>query len=638
MSENVSATEASRDGSMMPPRSRTPAIVAGALVGVLLGAGAFALFRSNGDVDCTPTTDLAAKSVARHWNEALLDAVRRDLPAPTVHARNLFHTSAGMFDAWAAYESTATGVYVDESLDAGDVETARNEAISYAAYRILHSRYLNAAGASDTTQQFDSLMEALCYPIDNLTATGDNPAALGNRIAATILERTFDDGANEADGYNETAYIPVNRALVVSESGTAMTDPNRWQPLQIGQMISQNGIPVENGVQEFIDPHWGYVDSFALPAPGPDGLPIDPGDPPYFGDPATDQEFKNAAIEVIRYSSVLDPAANVMIDISPASIGNSDLGTNNGSGYQLNPITGSSYEPNLVNEADFGRAAAEFWADGPSSETPPGHWNTLANSASDLIAPDLRIGATGPTVDRLEWDVKLYLALNGANHDAAVAAWGSKGYYDYTRPISMIRYMGGIGQSSDPDQPSYHDKGLPLEPGLVAVITDATTAPGEKHEALRGHEGEIAVYAWTGTPEDPETEIAGVAWILAVDWVPYQLPTFVTPSFAAYVSGHSAFSRASAEVLTAFTGSEFFPEGLGEWTIPAGSFEFEAGPPAPIVLQWATYQDASDQAGLSRLYGGIHVRADDFDGRLIGNAVGRAAWNQAVLYYGSVID
>ena len=75
-------------------------------------------------------------------------------------------------------------------------------------------------------------------------------------------------------------------------------------------------------------------------------------------------------------------------------------------------------------------------------------------------------------MDALEWDVKLYLALNGAVHDAAVAAWGLKGHYDSVRPISMIRYMGGKGQSSDPDGPSYDPEGLPLEDGLIEVITD----------------------------------------------------------------------------------------------------------------------------------------------------------------------
>ena len=96
-----------------------------------------------------------------------------------------------------------------------------------------------------------------------------------------------------------------------------------------------------------------------------------------------------------------------------------------------------------------------------------------------------------------------------------------------------------------------------------------------------------------------------------MEWVPYQRPTFVTPAFPGYVSGHSTFSRAAAEVLTSLTGSEYFPGGLGTWTIPAGALEFEAGPTTDIPLQWATYYDAADQAGLSRIYGGIHPPVDD---------------------------
>ena len=49
----------------------------------------------------------------------------------------------------------------------------------------------------------------------------------------------------------------------------------------------------------------------------------------------------------------------------------------------------------------------------------------------------------------------------------------------------------------------------------------------------------------------------GTEWIRAIDWLPYQRETFVTPAFAGYVSGHSVFSRAGAEVLTAITGSHF---------------------------------------------------------------------------------
>ena len=171
-------------------------------------------------------------------------------------------------------------------------------------------------------------------------------------------------------------------------------------------------------------------------------------------------------------------------------------------------------------------------------------------------------------------------------------------------------------------------------PDLVELITKSTTRPGHRHEKLAGHEDEIAVRAWTGTPDDPETQTGGVDWIRAVDWVPYQRDTFVTPAFAAYVSGHSTFSRAAAEILTAMTGSEYFPGGIFSWTIPAGSLEFEAGPTKDVVLQSATYADASDQAGISRLYGGIHVRADDLEGRVIGSACGKAAWAKAEGYFG----
>jgi hypothetical protein len=611
----------------------------GAALGVAVVLGAFAVVRvtSTDERGCQPVASHPGWSVARRWDEALLDAIRRALPAPTVHARNLFHVSVAMWDAWAAYDPNASGYLVHEKHTASDVTAARNEAISYAAYRVLEHRYENAVGGTDSLLEFDRLMEDLCYPIDVRSTEGDAPAALGNRIAAVVIAHGLTDGSNEADGY-ASEYEPVNPPLTVAGSGKIrMRDPNRWQPLRLEHMISQNGIPVDNGVQQFIGPHWGHVAAFALPSAGKDGLPIDPGDPPRLGDPGSDQAFKDSAVEVIRLSSLLDPAGAPTIDISPGALGANALGTNDGHGHPVDPITGRPYEPNLVNLGDFGRALTEFWADGPNSETPPGHWNVVANAVSDSPWFGFRIGGAGPRVDRLEWDVKLYFALNGALHDAAVAAWGAKGYYDSVRPISMIRYLGSLGQSSDPEAPAFNPAGLPLVPGLVEVITRATTAPGERHAALAGHEGQIAVRAWAGNPDDPETQTSGVSWILATDWVPYQQPTFVTPSFAAYISGHSTFSRAAAEVLTAITGSEYFPGGLSEWTIPAGSLEVESGPTQDVSLQWATYYDAADQAGISRLYGGIHIAADDFAGRRVGALCGQAAWELAQRYYEGLV-
>ena len=79
---------------------------------------------------------------------------------------------------------------------------------------------------------------------------------------------------------------------------------------------------------------------------------------------------------------------------------------------------------------------------------------------------------------------------------------------------------------------------------------------------------------------DPKVDVSGTDWILAENWVPYQQDNFVTPAFAAYVSGHSTFSRAAAEVMSMFTGSEYFPGGLGELEPSTMNdfLDFELGP------------------------------------------------------------
>ncbi len=619
-----------------PRRGRRPVLLGAAVATLLVAIAGVLLVSRPWDTGpaCQRTAGPAEWTVARHWNEALLGAIRRALPAPTVHARNLFHVSVAMWDAWAAYDPVASGYVVREKHRASDIAAARDEAIAYAAYGILTARYLDAFGGAESVSAFADLMDALCYPLDVTTTEGDGPAALGNRIARTVLATFRDDGSNEANGYTPLDYAPVNPPLVVDETGNEMVDPDRWQPLQLAFMISQNGIPLENGVQEFIGPHWGHVTAFALPPAGPDGVPIDPGPPPRFDDPATRAELVDQVVEVIRDSSRLDPAHGMTIDISPGAHGANPLGTNDGTGHRVNPATGEPYPPRVVNEADFWRVVAEFWADGPKSETPPGHWNVIANLVSDELGAGegsgLRIGGTGDELDRLEWDVKLYLAVNGAVHDAAIAAWGLKGHYDSSRPISLIRLLGTTDDAGDRET-------LPLIPGLIEVVTAETSAPGGRHERLAGHDGEIAILAWPGIPDDPETETAGVRWILAGDWVPYQLPTFVTPSFAGYISGHSTFSRAAAEVLTAFTGSGYFPGGVSGYTIAAGELAFEAGPTADVRLEWATYYDAADQAGQSRLWGGIHIRADDFTGRRVGAQVGVAAWELAQRYFAGEI-
>ena len=60
---------------------------------------------------------------------------------------------------------------------------------------------------------------------------------------------------------------------------------------------------------------------------------------------------------------------------------------------------------------------------------------------------------------------------------------------------------------------------------------------------------------------------------------------------------------------------------------------FEEGPSVDVVLQWATYRDASDQTSLSRIWGGIHPPVDDIPGRIIGIEVGLDAFALAERYF-----
>jgi hypothetical protein len=588
-----------------------------------------------------------AESVARVWNEEILAAIRLDRANPPVHARNLFHLAVALYDAWAAYDSTAVGCLYHERAVAADVGAARREAISYAAYAVLRHRYADSLNAAVTLAALDARMAALGYDPGWPSPVRSSPSAVGNRIAqAILLTWGLADGANESNGYSDVdGYVNTQPPLgVLSASGAILagipvgTDPNRWQPLALAVAVDSDGNPLPGRTQSFAGVSWLHTEPFSLERDDPARPWIDPGGPSRLG-ASGDRAYQQGGLEVLRLSHRLhDPT---VMDISPGSVGrgNNSPGADDGTGHPINPVTGNPYAPNPVRRGDFLRVAAEFWADGPATETPPGHWHVIANGVSDHPGTVKRIGGTGPVVDDLEWDVKLYLALSGATHNAACAAWSLKRVYEGARPITMIRFMGAKGQSSDPHGPSYHPQGLPLEPGVVEVITAESAAPGERHEGV-GRTGEIAVCSWPGEPAVPSSEVSGIRWMRAVEWVPYQRKSFNTPPFPGYVSGHSTFSRAAAEVLAAFTGTAFFPGGLGSFTAPAGTFlSFEDGPEEDVVLQWATYFDAADQAGQSRLWGGIHVPEDDFTGRLVGVECGRSAWTLARRYWdGSVLE
>jgi len=622
-----------------------------------------------------PILTKAQHSVARDWNEVLLEAIRKDFARPTVHARNLFHSSLIMYDSWALFDEQAQTVFLGKPFAnynatfngisvPTDTDEAIQEVMSYAMFRLLNHRFVNSPGVTESMESFLDLFTLKGYDT-NFTSTdysSGSYAALGNYLASEIINFGLQDGSNEQNDYANEYYVPVNDPLVLDlYSDTNDINPDHWQPLAFDVFVDQSGNIFPFNTPDFLSPEWGQVTPFCLVQ---EDLDIfnngfnsyvynDPGAPVYIQNSNEDginDPYKWHFALVASWSSHLDPNDPTMIDISPRAVGNANLlgfqdnfdgykafydftnGGDSGTGHDLNPYTNMPYEEQLVKRADYARVLAEFWADGPDSETPPGHWFTILNYVSDHPLVVKKIGGQGSLVSDLEWDVKSYLALGGAMHDCAVDTWGIKGYYDYVRPISAIRYMAGKGQSSDASLPNYDPYGIPLIDGLIELIEVGDLLAGVNDENV----GQVKIYAWKGPDfiTDPSTDVAGVDWILGTHWWPYQRGTFVTPPFAGYVSGHSTFSRAAAEVLTQLTGDEFFPGGMGTFDVAQNEFlVFEQGPTENMTLQWATYRDASDQTSLSRIWGGIHPPIDDIRGRIIGEKIGIEAFNLAMNYF-----
>ena len=342
---------------------------------------------------------------------------------------------------------------------------------------------------------FDPLMMTLGLNPADTSTSVKTAAGIGNRAAAAVLEFRHADGANQLGDLNPGAYSDYTAYAPVN-TPELIRDPNRWQPLR-----AANG-----AVQTFLTPHWGLVKPFAIES----GETLRPEEPPLFPRKA----YAREVAQILDLSGQLDDRRKVI---------------------------------------------ASYWADGPSTETPPGHWNLFAQFVSQRDA------------HTLDDDVKMFFALGNALLDASIAVWDTKRFYDYIRPVSAIRFL---------------------------------------------YAGET-VLAWGGPFRGTET-ISGEQF---QSYIP-------TPPFAEYVSGHSTFSAAGAEILRRFTSSDRFGASV---TIAAGSSGIEPGlvPAADVVLAWRTFSDAADQAGISRRYGGIHFESGDLQARALGRRVGRSVWQKA---------
>jgi len=600
-------------------------------------------------------------SIAKEWMDTLLEMVKEDGQGPTIHARNFFHVSAAMYDAWAAYDDKQNTYFVGQKKNekkinfkknfkrlSKNTDSLRRIAISYAAFRILKSRYDDYGSKGRTIDLLINTFEKNNFKI-NYTSTdylNGKPEALGNYIAEQVITFGKTDGSKEEDSHESEKYYPKNENLLPDVPGVkSLKSPNHWQPIYINKYLLKKGFDkslkdwnqslIEGNV-DFLTPFWGEVEPFALPAKPKAGvLHFNPGSPPMIntGNAKETDAYRWGFSLVQKFSSKLDPNNSKIWNVSPWGITNlnkhlptglneykvyyNNIETNQRNRNVKNPFTKKKYSENLVKQADYCRVIAEFWVDGPNTSSPVGHWIEFLNKVSYHPNFKRKWNGKGKSLSQLDWDIKSYFLITGTLHDAAIVCWSAKAYYDYIRPISAIRYLASLGQSSDPNKANYNSSGLKLEKGLVELVTENDTLVGENKE----HLNKIKIYSWKGPDaiHDSYRDTAGVGWILAENWWPYQRYTFATPPFAGYTSGHSTFSIASARILTHISGTPYFPDGLEVFVAEKDKFlSFENGPSDTVTLQWATFYDAAIETCLSRVWGGIHPPADDIEGRKMG--------------------
>ena len=457
----------------------------------------------------------AGANIVTDWNNAALAEVRASKLGPPMVARALAIAHTCMYDAWAQYDALAVATTVlrgslrrppDEFIDDNIAK-----AISFAAYRCLVNLF--PAGAA----RLATVMGNYGYKLNDKTT----PADIGNAAAQAVIDARIGDGSNQYGDLNPgagpyadyTGYTPRNNPmafcvpLMLGCTPLDIDDPNHWQPL-----IGPSG-----AMQQFVGAHWQNVMPFALTSA--DQFDVMAPEPPDIF--KNHGHYQNNVKDILQFSAALDAARKLIV---------------------------------------------EYWADGPASELPPGHWGLLAQFVSQRDHHSI------------DEDVQMFFAMHNASFDAGIVAWHLKRKYDGVRPITATRY---------------------LEQGQT-------------------------VYAWGG-PGRPTENIPGE------QWMPYNPGSNLTPAFPGYCSGHSTFSSASATVLKLFTGSDNFGFSM---VIPANFGRVEPGIPAvPTTISFATFSEAAQQAGLSRLYGGIHFSDDNMIGQALGALIGQQAWNKAQTYF-----
>ena len=328
-------------------------------------------------------------------------------------------------------------------------------------------------------------------------AADGSDASTPAKVGNTAAQAVID--YRHGDGSNQLNGYADTSGYKPVNTGDVVVDPWRWQPLRV---------PLDSGPEQVATtPHWSKVKGFALQSP-----------------------FQFAVPGPDRLQSSFDPKH---ID-------------------NLLALTS--------NLNDRQKVTAEYWADGPRSEFPPGHWALITQVLSR------RRGHS------LDTDAKLFFALGNALMDASIAAWAAKYRWDFVRPITAIR------------------------------------------SRYKGKQ----VSSWLG-PYQGYGQVPGEWWIpyQSPKVVSPPFPEYVSghstfSSAAAAILAKFTGSDSFGAGVTIEAGTSLFEPRT----------DTQVGTPATnILVSWPTLTAAAKDAGLSRRLGGIHFQDGDEHGYNLGQRV-----------------
>jgi hypothetical protein len=527
------------------------------------------------------------------WDDQLLDVIRaypKDTgPTITARAMGVLHTAT--YDAWAAYDPKANVTRPDgPAQQDADLNTLPNksEAISYAAYKVLNDLFppsqfhcIPTNCPTDGTATYltpDYLLRSQTYNPANTTPadpteTATTPDKVGNLAAQAVLD--YRRGKLPRDPNALNPYGDGSNQLGDDPNGTTGPAPVPYSDTTVPHYKSVN---TWKSFTPYSDPllddkwHWQPLCVLTADGVGADGVPKVPP----IRDPSAD-ECADGTLTTASHYTLQNPLTPQWGKVTPFAVPPSQFQymvqgpPKNADGtYSTTDITTALADTS--NLSDASKAKAEYWADGPRSEFPPGHMGVFAQFICRKFG------------NNLDSDTKMFFMLGNAMMDASIVAWWTKYKWDYVRPVTAIREY-------------YKDQWI-------------NSWLGPKTNASTGNFGKV----------------------LGQNWMPYQALTVVTPPFPEYVSGHSTFSAAGASLLALANGGDTFG---GSITIKAGSSKIEPNqniPAKDVQLSWPTFTDASNEAGMSRRYGGIHFVSADLHGRAIGRQVAQYVYSTAQNY------